>query len=70
MELFRVYVATKKKSGTVTKSDSILVKAVDKIEAIQKATKEAKELYGFKGKVHIGSVFIKNSLNPIKYEKI
>lgn len=59
MDLFKVYVATKKKNSTVVKSESITYKSKDKEGAIEGVIKLAKGLYGYKGKVHIGSVFLR-----------
>lgn len=70
MPVFKIYVSTKKKDGTITKSDNILVTADDKDAAIQSAIKEAKGYYGFKGKVHIGSCWIKTSVRPKIYSLI
>lgn len=68
MNLYKIYVATKKKDGTVLKSEAITTKAEDKEEAIDAVIKQAKDRYGYKGKVHICSVFIRNEQK--KYDKI
>jgi hypothetical protein len=59
---------SKKKDGTVTKSEAISIKEIDKEAAIKRVTKQAKERYVYKGKVHIGSVFIRNQRK--EFEKI
>ncbi len=58
MNIYKIYVATKKKDGTVTKYESIPVQEVDAAKAIEKAIWQAKTRHGFKGKVHILSVLI------------
>jgi hypothetical protein len=71
MNLYKIYVATKKKDGTVTKSESIATRAEDQEKAIASVISQAKVWYGYKGKVHICSVWIKddkkqwNKLEPI-----
>ena len=68
MENYKVYVATKRKDGTIVKGEAISVKAESKDAAIESAIKWAKNMYGYKGKVHIGSVFIRNE-NKL-YDKV
>jgi len=67
MNLYKIYVSTKKKDGTVLKSECILSKAETKDEAIERSILLAKS-YGYKGKVHIGSVFMRDNQN--QYQKI
>jgi hypothetical protein len=67
MDIYKVYVMTKKKDGTITRSDSIIVKEESKDDAIPAAIKYAKN-YGFKGKVHVGSVYKRNE-NKL-YDKV
>ncbi len=55
-DLYKVYVTSRKKDGTVTKSDKFLVREESKEDAIERAIKYAKD-FGFKGKVHVGSIF-------------
>lgn len=68
MNLYKIYVATKKKDGTILKSEAITAKAEDKGKAIEAVIKQAKAWYGYKGKVHICSVFIRNEQK--QYDKI
>lgn len=68
MNLYKIYVATKKKDGTVLKSEAIITKANDKDAAIESVIKQAKGYYGYKGKVNICSVFLRNENK--QYEKI
>ena len=68
MELYKIYVATKNKDGTVLKSEAITTKAENKDAAIENVISQAKNWYGYKGKVHICSVFIRNEQK--QYEKI
>lgn len=68
MQIYKVYVANRKKDGTITKSEAITIKAEDEKKAISSAISRAKNRYGYKGKVHICSVFIRNEQK--KYEKI
>ncbi|HWY11687.1 MAG TPA: hypothetical protein VN026_10200 [Bacteroidia bacterium] len=56
--LYKVYCFTKVK-GVTNKTDSFLERASDKEEAKLKAEKSAKH-YGFKGKVHFGSVWLRD----------
>lgn len=66
--LYKIYVATKKKDGTVLKSDAFLTTADSKDIAIENIIRDAKYLYGFKGKVRIQLVLIRNEQK--KYVKI
>lgn len=59
MELYKIYVATKKKDGTVVKSDFFIAKADNKDDAIKKAIGTAKA-HGYRGKIYVCSVFIRN----------
>jgi hypothetical protein len=68
MDIYKVYVATKTKLGKVTKSEGLIVNAKDIDDAIDKTQKQAKEWYGYKGKVHICSMFIRNAQK--QYDKI
>ena len=60
-DLYKIYISTKKKDGTVLKSDNITTNAENKEGAIESVIRAAKGYYGYKGKVHIGSVFIRDS---------
>lgn len=60
MNIYKIYIATKKKDGTIIKSEGVVEKSTDKEKAIESAIKVAKESYGYKGKIHICSVFIRN----------
>lgn len=68
MNLYKIYVATKKKDGTVVKSEGITTKAETKEKAIESVISQAKNWYGYKGKVHICSVFIRNEQK--QYDKL
>lgn len=58
LNVYKVYVSTKKKDGTIIKSDYVMItSSPEQVE--DKAIKEAK-FYGFKGKVHIGGIFKKD----------
>jgi hypothetical protein len=67
-EVYKIYVATKKKDGTVVKSEAIIAKAENKDKAIEAVIKQAKAWYGYKGKVHICSVYIRDEQK--KYYKL
>lgn len=67
MDIYKIYVATKKRDGSVVKSECITIKSEDKESAIDKAISRAK-FYGYKGKVHICSVHLHNEDG--KYVKI
>jgi hypothetical protein len=60
-DLYKIYISTKKKDGTVTKRESITTRAETQNEAINRVISQAKTYYGFKGKVHVDSVFIYNT---------
>jgi hypothetical protein len=68
METYSIYVTNRKKDGTVTKSDSFINTADNLDTAIEMVTRTAK-LYGFRGKVHIGSIFKRNHSQK-KWEKV
>jgi len=71
MSLYRIYVAQKKKDGTVVKSEPISTAGDTKEHAIERAVSAAKKWYGYRGKVHICSVWIRVSMGRSpKYEKI
>lgn len=59
-DLYKVYVSTKRKDGTVIKSESITHRAEDKKMAISEVVNIAKNRYGYKGKIYIGHVLIRN----------
>lgn len=67
-DLFKIYVATKKKDGTVIKSEAIVTRQNNIEQAIESVISTAKELYGYKGKVHICSAYKRNDKK--QYEKI
>lgn len=68
MQIYKIYVATKKKDGTITKSEAITIKAEDKDKAISSAISQAKSWYGYRGKVHICSVYVRNEQR--RYDEI
>lgn len=69
-QLFQIYVSKKKKDGTVVKSDKIITSATSKDQAIEKIKKQAKELYRYKGKIYIGSIYTRPKDKSTDWEKL
>ena len=60
MNVYKVLVANKRKDGSTLKSDVMLEREKSPERAIEMAKLHARALYGFKGKVHILSVYVKS----------
>lgn len=54
--IFKVYVFTQRK-GITNKGEGITVSAIDRASAEKSAIAQAKTWYGYRGKVHIASVW-------------
>lgn len=54
--IYAIYVATKRKDGSIVKSECITTKAQTQTDAMDIAISRAK-FYGYKGKVHICSIY-------------
>lgn len=69
MNLYKIYVKTKKKDGTITKSEAITTRSDNVQSAIESVIKQAKNWYGYKGKIHVGSIF-KREISSKTYSRI